>query len=471
MNFDTTTLIVLFLLFLTSFALGILLHYLFNRKRLGKFKAQGDAFEEQLETMQKENKQLEERLQSKALEVSVLNTQIAERAEHLSELRKSFNELEQENRNLRDELQNVAVKRAEEKSAFAKAEKHHAEQEAKIKDMHEQLKDQFHRLATKIMDNNAEKFTKQNSSHIKQILEPLKERISSFEKKVESTHTDTVKNQALLKQQIENLSQMHQTMSTETLNLTKALKGDAKMRGNWGELVLQKVLEKSGLERGREYELQVHSRSSGRNRFSDAVIYLPQEKLMVVDSKVSLNAYERYVNAAEDEDRERFLNEHLAAVRHHVEQLSSKNYQLLHGKASPNFVLMFMPIESAFALALKHDTDLYGFALEKNIVMVTPTTLLATLRTIDMMWQNERQQQNALEIATSAGRLYDKFVLLTEDYKTLGNQLDTVQRSYDKVLSKLDGRGNLSRKVEKLRKLGARTNKQLPPSYVGDQEE
>ena len=257
-------------------------------------------------------------------------------------------------------------------------------------------------------------------------------------------------------------------MSKETINLTKALKGDSKIQGNWGELVLERVLEKSGLEKDREYYVQQSfTNDEGARVLPDVVIHLPDNKKMIVDSKVSLTAYEQFVNIDDDPDKERFLKEHLNSLKRHVEQLSEKKYEDLYKIASPDFVLLFVPIEPAFAVALNLDNTLYNKAFEKNIVIVTPTTLLATLRTIDTMWNNEKQQRNAIEIARQAGALYDKFDGLLKDLIGIGKKIDASKADYNLAMNKLvDGRGNIITSVEKLKKMGAKAKKSLPQNII-----
>jgi DNA recombination protein RmuC len=250
-------------------------------------------------------------------------------------------------------------------------------------------------------------------------------------------------------------------MSKETTNLTKALKGDTKMQGNWGELVLERVLERSGLQKDSEYFIQQSfTTEEGKRVLPDVVISLPGDKKMIVDSKVSLVAYERYINEVDESERATHLKNHLLSVRKRVSELGDKNYHQLYEMESPDFVLLFIPIESAFAIASMEYPALYSDAFEKNIIIVTPTTLLAVLKTIDSMWQNEKQKANAIEIATQAGRLYDSFVNLTEELIKVGNQLGTVQKSYESAMLKLTGKGNLIKRVENLKTLGAKASKQ-----------
>ena len=300
------------------------------------------------------------------------------------------------------------------------------------------------------------------------ILTPLQDKIQLFEKKVEDTHKESIDYHAALRQQILGLREMNLQMSKETINLTKALKGDSKMQGNWGELVLERVLEKSGLEKGREYEVQQAFTTADGNRvFPDVIINLPDGKKMIVDSKVSLTAYEKYINEEDEELKSSYLKEHVNSIKRHVEQLGNKNYQDLYQIESPDFVLLFIPIEPAFAMALNEDTSLYNKAFEKNIVIVTPATLLATLRTIDSMWTNQKQQENALEIARQAGALYDKFEGFVADLIKIGKKIDESKVEYAGAMNKLvEGKGNLISSVERLKKMGAKAKKALPNTII-----
>jgi DNA recombination protein RmuC len=270
-----------------------------------------------------------------------------------------------------------------------------------------------------------------------------------------------------LKEQLLGLKDLNQQMTKEATNLTRALKGDSKMQGNWGELVLERVLEKSGLEKDREYFVQQSfTRADNTRVMPDVVLHLPDGKKMIIDSKVSLTDYERFVNA-DDADKSLHLKAHVNSIKRHVDQLSEKNYQDLYDIASPDFVLLFIPIEPAFAIVVNEDNNIYNKAFEKNIVIVTPTTLLATLRTIDTMWNNEKQQRNAIEIARQAGALYDKFEGLVRDLTGVGKKIDAAKSDYSAAMNKLvDGRGNLISSVEKLKKMGAKAKKALPEAII-----
>lgn len=369
---------------------------------------------------------------------------------------------------IRAEKDSLAIRLSKKETDFENLWQRHIEQKEEVEQLQQKFTKEFENLANKILDEKSSKFTEQNKENIKNILSPLQEKIHLFEKKVEDTHKESIDYHAALRQQILGLREMNEQMSKETVNLTKALKGDAKMQGNWGELVLERVLEKSGLEKGREYEVQQSfTNEFGQRVLPDVIINLPDGKKMIVDSKVSLVAYEKYINEEDDLLRAGYLKDHVASIRRHVEQLGEKNYHDLYHMESPDFVLLFIPIEPAFAVALNQDAALYNKAFEKNIVIVTPSTLLATLRTIDSMWTNQKQQENAIEIARQAGALYDKFHGLLADLITIGKKIDDSKAGYSDAMNKLfDGKGNLINSVEKLRKMGAKAKKMLPETIL-----
>lgn len=374
----------------------------------------------------------------------------------------------QEKESIRTEKDSLAIQLSKKEVDFENLWERHKEQKNEITELQDKFTKEFENLANKILEEKSVKFTEQNNVNMKNILLPLQDKIQGFEKKVEQTHKESIDYHAALRQQIIGLSEMNVQMSKETLNLTKALKGDSKMQGNWGELVLERVLEKSGLEKGREYEVQQSFVTSEGNRvFPDVVINLPDGKKMIVDSKVSLSAYEKYINEESDILKNEYLKEHLNSIKRHVEQLGNKNYHELYQIESPDFVLLFIPIEPAFAIALNEDSTLYNKAFDKNIVIVTPTTLLATLRTIDSMWTNQKQQENAFEIARQAGALYDKFEGFVTDLVRIGNKIKDTKTEYESAMNKLvDGKGNLISSVERLKKMGAKAKKSLPDNIV-----
>ena len=414
---------------------------------------------------QSEKVSLEERLNSHVNQLQLQREQF-ERERNNFEKQVQLAAVEKEN--IRTEKDSLAIQLSKKEVDFENLWERHKEQKNEITELQEKFTKEFENLANKILEEKSAKFTEQNSENMKNILLPLQDKIQGFEQKVEQTHKESIDYHAALRQQIVGLSEMNAQMSKETLNLTKALKGDSKMQGNWGELVLERVLEKSGLEKGREYEVQQSFTNNEGNRvFPDVVINLPDGKKMIVDSKVSLVAYEKWINEESEILRIDYLKEHVNSIRRHVEQLGNKNYHDLYQIESPDFVLLFIPIEPAFAIALNEDSALYNKAFDRNIVIVTPSTLLATLRTIDSMWANQKQQENAFEIARQAGALYDKFEGFVTDLVRIGNKIKDTKTEYENAMSKLvDGRGNLISSVEKLKKMGAKAKKSLPENII-----
>jgi len=383
-------------------------------------------------------------------------------------LQNQYVQLQQERDGLRTAKDALSIQLTKKETDFENLWERMKEQRQETDELREKFTKEFENLANKILEEKSVKFTEQNRENLKIILSPLHEKIQLFEKKVEDTHKESIDYHAALREHITGLKLMNETMSRETLNLTRALKGDTKMQGNWGELVLERVLEKSGLEKGREYYVQQsHALEDGGRVLPDVVINLPDGKKMIVDSKVSLVAYERYINADDDPMKLVHLKEHVLSIRKHVDQLGDKNYHDLYKIESPDFVLLFIPMEPAFALALNEDATLYSKAFERNIVIVTPTTLLATLRTIDSMWTNQKQQENAYEIARQAGALYDKFEGFIADLTKVGTKMRDAQTEYQNAMGKLfDGRGNIITSIEKLKKMGAKAKKSLPENII-----
>lgn len=390
---------------------------------------------------------LEERLSQQSMQMNRLENALTqatdERNNLLSEMTVTQNALTTRN----VEFQNLKI-RIEEKSK-------------ELELLQEKFTKDFEIVANKILDEKSTKFTLQNKENLDVILKPLQEKIINFEKKVEETNKESLGRHSELRQQIKGLAALNLQMSKDADNLTKALKGDSKMQGNWGELILTRVLEKSGLEKGREYTLQdSHLTVDNKRLQTDVMIHLPDGKKMIVDSKVSLTAFERFVSEDDDLQKQIYLKQHIHSIKTHIKQLSEKNYQFLV-EESPDTVFMFVPIEPAFAIACAHEPNIYEDAFSKQVIIVTPSTLLAALRLIDNLWQNDRQKKNAIEIATQAGALYDSFSNLTEELVKVGRQLGTVQTSYENTMKKLTGRGNLINRVEHLKKLGAKASKQI----------
>ncbi len=381
-----------------------------------------------------------------------------------------INQLKQEQKDLQVEKEDILRVNIRQDEVLKNLQEKLTTQKQEVENLQEKFTKEFENLANKILEEKSTKFAEQNSKSLQEILKPLQSNIEKFEKKVDDTHKESIDRHAALRQQIIGLRELNAQMSKETINLTKALKGDSKTQGNWGELVLERVLEKSGLEKGREYEMEKSFADETGNQQRlrpDVIIHLPDNKKMIVDSKVSLTAYEQFVNTDDEQEQDQFLKEHIASLNRHVSQLSEKKYEDLYQIESPDFVLLFVPIEPAFAIAINNDNQLYNKAFEKNIVIVTPSTLLATLRTIDTMWNNEKQQRNAIEIARQAGALYDKFEGLITDLTKVGKKMDEAKTEYKGAMNKLvEGRGNLITSVEKIKKLGAKAKKSLPEKII-----
>lgn len=403
--------------------------------------------------LEERNQNLKDQLEETEAEL----TQIQQRKEEeLSKERDRANELDKQ--------------LAERNADYRNLQERLNEQKEELAEMQEQLTTQFENLANKILEEKSEKFTKQNKEQIDQLLNPLGEKLEAFKKKVEETYNEENRQRATLKEQIKHMAELNKTMSEDAKSLTRALKGDSKTQGNWGEVILQRILEKSGLRKGEEYYAeQSVTMEDGRRLRPDVVVRLPEEKYLVIDSKVSLTGYERFTSTEDEKEQEKALKEHVNSIRSHIKGLSEKNYQHIHEDKSPDFVLLFIPIEPAFALALQHDSNMYYEAFEKNIVIVSPSTLLATLATIESIWKREKQSMNAREIANRGGELLDKFTLFVESFEKIGERIGQAQKSYDKALGRLsEGRGSLIRQAEMLKELGAENSKKLPSHLSND---
>lgn len=330
------------------------------------------------------------------------------------------------------------------------------------------LKETFKNLANQILENNSEKFRKQNKEQIGDLLSPLGKELEQFKNKVEQTNKEHIQRNSALTEKIRSLESLNIKLSQDAINLTNALKGDSKTQGDWGEIQLEVLLEKSGLMDGVHFSTQGgYKDEEGKTKKPDFIVHLPENKHLIIDSKVSLTAYEAYYNADDEAHKEIALKKHIDSIRNHFNELSGKNYPSLYGINAPDHVLMFVPIEPALMLALHQDQRIYLDALDKNIVLLSTSTLLATLSTIASIWKQEDQKRNVLEIAKEGGLLYDKFEGFISDLLTVGNSLKNSQESYEKAMNKLvEGRGNIIKKVENLKSLGAKTKKSLPQKIV-----
>lgn len=379
------------------------------------------------------------------------------------------------------ELDAVRLELKQSESGRVKAEADAGNVQQRLKEHREeldalrvQMKDQFAAIASEVVMRNSARIQEEHREKLEDVLNPLREKIDRFENQVKITHEERLREHQSLKDELGQLQNLNKTIGLEARNLVTALKGQAKTQGNWGEMILERVLESSGLVKGREYEVQSsYQTEDGRRLQPDVIINLPEGRHIVIDSKVSLIAYDRYCQAEEhDPQRALALKEHLLSIRKHVRDLGGKNYQSLYGINTLDFVLLFVPIEPAFALAVEHDQELFNEAFSQNIVLVTTSTMLATLRTIASIWRIEYQNKHALEIARQSGDLYDKFAALIDDMIAVGKKLQDAQGAYESSMSKLHtGRGNLVSRVENLKKLGLKTSKQVNQRLIDRTED
>jgi DNA recombination protein RmuC len=395
-----------------------------------------------------------------------------------AQMEERLRNLQTENERLTIQLEEVEAQREQQLQQLAKAEAEFAglrekliTQKQEMEDLQKKFTTEFENIANKILDKNSEKFTAVNEKNMSEVLNPLKEKILLFEKKVDDTYKQGLKDQTDLRAELKKLYDLNSKISQEANNLTKALKGDVKKQGNWGEVVLERILERSGLNEGAGgYQKQFSDNSDdGKRILPDIVINLPDNKHIIIDSKVSLISYERAVNANSENERLAHLKDHLISIKNHIKGLSAKHYQTAPKLNSPDFVLLFIPIESSFGMAIQEDQDLFSFAWDLKVVLVSPSTLLATLRTIASIWQQENQTRNALEIARQSGALYDKFVGFISDMGKIGKSISSAQSNFDDAMTKLQtGSGNLVGRVENIKKLGAKTSKELPKTMLNE---
>ena len=403
---------------------------------------------------------------NRALDIDLENDFV--RKERFEDLKKSEEKLSTELNEKQDELINSSKEVVAWQERFSALEENLKSQKEESEKLQEKFKNDFKVLAQEILDKNSKSFTEHNKKEIDVILSPFKEKLQSFEKKVDDNYEKGQKERITLKTEVKNLIDMNEKLSKDATNLTKALKGDVKTQGNWGEVILERILEKSGLVKDREYHVQNSLTSDdGKLYRPDVIIHLPDNKKVIIDSKVSLVAYEKFSSSENTEDQKAHLKQHILSIKAHIKGLSDKNYQNLYGVDGLDFVLLFIPIEGAFSAALQADNSLFQEAFDKNVVLVSTSTLLATLKKIASIWKQEYQNQNAVEIARQGGDLYDKFVGFSEDLITLGKQLNTAKGTYDGAMNKLsEGKGNLVSRSEKMRKLGLKTSKNMNQKLV-----
>lgn len=426
--------------------------------------------------------QMQARAESQT-EIAVLKSQAASNAEQTIRLREQMagaDAAHHEERlrvegiqaQLRHDATISAAKIAELSTSLDAERNQSAEKLTLLTEAKESLSNQFKALANEILEEKSKRFTEQNQTNIKQLLDPLKTKLTEFQGKVEEVYIQEGKERSALAEQVRHLMTLNQQLSQDAHNLTTALKGQAKTQGNWGEMILEKILESSGLRKGHEYQVQVsHTTEGGSRVLPDVVVHLPEDRHVIIDSKVSLSAYEEYVSAEDDVAQLAALQRHLASINAHIKGLSEKGYQKLYELKSLDWVIMFVPIEPAYILAMTHDSKLVQMAWEKNVMLVCPSMLMFVLRTVSQLWRQEQQRQNVQEIAKRGAELYDKMVGFVTDLETLGKRLDQAKEAYAGAYGKFaTGRGNLIRQAEMLRELGVKPAKRMPGTLVGQSD-
>ncbi|MFI5203681.1 MAG: DNA recombination protein RmuC [Flavobacteriales bacterium] len=446
---------------LIGLAIGVLVGYLVSRvlTRSSSGGMGGDTgqFEQKIKTLEQEkNTLLGDKMK--------LEGRVEKSVEQFTDQKIRIEKAENENKELTSKL-------ASAETQVTQMNLRLKETKTEVEELQQRFAKEFENIANRILDEKSKKFTEQNKTNMDVILNPLKDNIKRFEEQVQKSYKTESDERITLKTEIKNLIDLNKQISEEANNLTKALKGENKTQGNWGELILEKVLERSGLVKDQEYKLQYStSNEDGKRIQPDAVIMLPDNKHIIVDAKVSLLAYEALVSSNSDEETDLLVKEHLLSVRTHIKTLSEKNYPTSADFNTPDFVLLFIPIESSFSIAVQADQELFNFAWDKKIVIVSPSTLLATLRTIASVWKQERQTKYAIEIAKQSGALYDKFVGFLEDMEKVGKNLDASRNVYEAAMNKLSkGTGNLVKRAQEIQKLGAKNTKDIPDNFLNEE--
>jgi DNA recombination protein RmuC len=476
----------LYIIFLAGLLAGILISWLIFREKISRARADAQIeitrLAERLNGMQEEMRRLtavqvkaEDAAQQLDQESGDLREKLGAAESTATSQRNQLIALQRERDELaalRDQMtaeQQRLSNQVTELSTSLEAERAKAiENLAVLNGAREELSNQFKLLANDILEDKTRRFTEQNQTNITQLLEPLKVKIAEFQGQVQEVYVQEGKDRSALTEQVKQLMLLNNQLSKDAHNLTSALKGQSKTQGNWGELILERVLEASGLRREHEYDVQEsHARADGSRAQPDVVVHLPDDKHLVIDAKMSLNGYEEYANSETDLLRDAAIKRHMESVKSHIRELSEKNYQLLYGLKSLDFVLMFIPVEPAFMLAISHDSKLWQEAWKKNVLLVSPSTLLFVVRTVAHLWRQEQQNRNAQEIASRGAELYDKLAGFVEDLDGLGIKLQQAQKAYDGAYNKFTGgRGNVIRQAEMLKVLGVKPTKQLPQKML-----
>lgn len=428
-------------------------------------KARSGQLEQSIEHWRQQSAALENRL-------AALDSELTAKQDRVAQLASESSQYQQRAETLSEELGQLKVELREQQVTLDKERRSASEKLELLEKNRDALKQEFENLANRIFEQKSERFSQQSKTSLDSLLNPFRDQLQDFRRRVEDVYTTETRDRQALRSEIKSLQELNRQITEEAANLTRALKGDKKIQGNWGELILERVLERSGLRKGVEYETQGSYRDEDNQLLRpDVIVHLPDQRNLVIDSKVSLVAYQQWVTADQEEERAAALKQHVEAVRNHIRTLSEKDYSQLNGLHSPDFVLLFMPIEPAFVAAFQQDENLFAEAFERKIIVVTPTTLLATLRTIENIWRYERQSQNARRIADRAGAVYDKLRVFVEAMEKLGSQLHTAQGTYDNAMNTLTrGRGNLISQANRFVELGVRVKKELPKSIVDQAE-
>lgn len=447
-----------FISLLTGVIIGALVVFLITALKKNKVP---HSLQQKLNELENQNEELTTKAVSLDKEKGMMEVRLEDAGRYFNQQKEEIVVLKSENKSLRDDL-SIA------KTNLGNVEEKLVTQKTEMEELQKKFTTEFENIANKILEEKSVKFTAQNKENIDTVLNPLNEKLKSFEEKVQLTYEKGLAERTELKGQIIELSKLNQTLSKDAQNLTKALTYDNKAQGNWGEMILEKILSDSGLTEGEEYTKQFSTTNEeGKRILPDYIIQLPDSKHIIVDSKVSLVAYNQYISPESEEQKVTALKNHLISVKNHIKYLSEKNYQTGAKLDSPDFVLLFMPIEASFSLAIQNDKELYEYAISRNIVIVSPTTLLATVKTIASIWKQEKQNRNTLEIASQAGALYDKFVGFLEDMEKIERGLSQAESAYQGALNKLQtGKGNLVRRTEKIKELGVSTSKQIPQKFL-----
>ncbi len=420
-----------------------------------------------------EKEKIENENSEKVLELEKEKSQLEERVKRIGEMESQILKLNDELDTKKNEITELVKRIAKLETAIEQERKSADEKLKLLEESKEELKNEFKNLSNEILEEKSRKFTETNKKNIDSILSPLKEEFNQFKKTVAETYDKESRDRTALKTQIDSLKELNEKLGKEALSLTNALKGDSQKQGAWGEVILERVLEESGLHKGREYETQLSFNDEvGKRKRPDVIVHLPNDKDVIIDSKVSIVAYQNYHQTEDEEEKKQYLKEHLQSIKNHIKGLSLKNYEDIEEIRTLDYVLMFIPIESAFMLAMENDRELFSQAFEKNIVIVTPSTLLVTLKTIQNIWRYEKQNKHAQEIAKKAGDLYDKFVNFSDSLTEVGTNLDRAKKSYDTAINRLStGKGNLISQAQKIKTLGIKTKKEFSSNLVDNAED